>query len=146
MLELNGIQINVPAVLTATLAGFILAFAWYGALFAKPWMKEMGYDPDMRPDSKAMAKGVTLLLLANFLFAWVLAFYLSGWQYIPNSADVAAPAFAINSAMSVWIGFFLPMQLFRVVWERHSWKLFAINAGYNLVAVILVALIIALWP
>lgn len=144
MIELNGIQISVVAVLVAALASFLLGFAWYAAIFAKPWMKEMGYDPDMRPDGKAMAKGISLLLIGNFLFAWVLAFYLSGWQFIPGSDQYPPLLYAINSSLSVFIGIFLPVQLARVVWERHSWKLFGINAGYNLVSVILVATIITL--
>lgn len=145
MLELNGIQINVIAVAVAAVASFLLGFAWYAAIFAKPWMKEMGYDPAMRPDGKTMARGIALLLLGSFLFAWVLAFYLAGWKFIPGSAGTPPAFFALNSALSVWIGFFLPIHLSRMVWERHSLKLFAINSGYNLISAILVGMILALW-
>ena len=146
MIELNGLQINVFAVLTATVASFILVFIWYTVLFAKPWMKEMGYDPNMRPDGKTMAKGMALSVIGNFLFAWVLAFYFAGWRLLPGGpTEFGTLAFALNSGLSVWIGFFLPVHLSRVVWEKHSWKLFAINSGYHLVATGVVALIIAYW-
>ncbi len=145
MLELNGLQINVFAVLAATVANFILVFVWYTVLFMKSWVKEMGYDPNMRPDGKTMAKGMTLSVVGNFLFAWVLAFYLAGWKFIPGFEQMGTAFFAINSALSVWIGFFLPIHLSKVVWEKHSWKLFFINSGYHLVAVSLVALILAYW-
>lgn len=145
MLEMNGLQINVIAVLVATATIFILGFLWYAKLFAKPWAKEMGYDPNMRPDGKTMAKGMALSIIGNFLFAWVLAFYLAGWQFIPGTAEVGTLTLALNSALSVWIGFFLPIHLSRVVWEKHSWKLFYINSGYNLVATGIVALILAYW-
>src|SRR3989344_6009692 len=145
MIEVNMLQINVVAVLVATVVSFILGFAWYAKLFAKPWMKEMGYDPNMRPDGKTMAKGMALMVIGNFLFAWVLAFYLAGWKFIPGFAETGTLSFAINSALSVWIGFFLPIHLSRVVWEKHSWKLFFINSGYNFVATGVVALILAYW-
>jgi len=146
MLELNGLQINVIAVLVATGATFVLGFVWYAVLFSKPWAKEMGYDPDMRPDGKTMAKGMVLMLIGNFLFAWVLAFYLAGWRLLPGGpAEFGTVPFALNSALSVWIGFFLPVHLSRVVWERHSWKLFFINSGYHLVSTAVVALILAAW-
>lgn len=145
MVDINGLHINVAAVAVATLAGIILVFAWYGKLFAKPWTKEMGYDPNMRPDGRTMAKGMGLMILGNFLFAWVLAFYFAGWRFIPGNASLGTLAFAINSGLSAWIGFFLPVQLSRVVWERHSWKLFSINSGYHLVATLMVALILAYW-
>ena len=139
------LQINVVAVLVATVVSFILGFFWYAKLFVQPWMREMGYDPNMRPDGKTMAKGMALMVIGNFLFAWVLAFYLAGWRFIPGTAEQGTLSFAINSALSVWIGFFVPVHLSRVVWERHSWKLFFMNSGYHLVATGVVALILAYW-
>ena len=139
------LHINIVAVLAAVVINFIIGFLWYAALFAKAWSKEMGYDPKMRPDRKAMMKGMTLMVIGNFLFAWVLAFYLAGWQYIPEANKMNPFVMGINSAISVWIGFFVPVHLSRVVWEKHSWKLFFINSGYHLVATIVVALILSYW-
>ena len=144
MLELNGLQINVFAVLVATVAIFVLSFLWYMVLFMKPWMKEMGYDPSMRPSKKSMIKGTALMVIGNFFFAWVLAFYFAGWRLLPGGpSEYGALAFGLNSALSVWIGFFVPVHLSRVVWEKHSWKLFFINSGYHLAAAGIVALILA---
>ena len=139
------LKINVVAVLVAVAVNFVLGFMWYAKLFMKSWAKEMGYDPNMRPDGKAMAKGMALMVIGNFLFAWILAFYLAGWKFIPGSDQMGVLSFAINSALSVWIGLFLPVHLGRVVWEKHSWKLFFINSGYHLVSTIVVALILAYW-
>ncbi len=139
------LHINIFAVLVAVAANFIIQMIWYTALFAKPWMKEMGYDPNMRPDKKAMFKGMALTFIGSFLFAWVLAFYLAGWQFIPGADEMSPLITGVNSAISVWMGFFIPVQLSRVVWEKHSWKLFFINSGYNLVSAIVVAIILAYW-
>ncbi|MEQ1585374.1 MAG: DUF1761 domain-containing protein [Cyclobacteriaceae bacterium] len=141
-MELN---INFLAVAVCVLLSFILGFVWYAALFMKPWTKEMGYDPNMRPDKKQMMKGMMVSIIGNFLFVWMLAFYLAGWKYFPNSNEMGTMSFAVNSALSVWLGFFVPVHLSKIVWERHSWKLFFINSGYNLVSAILVALILAYW-
>jgi hypothetical protein len=139
------LKINITAVLVAVVINFILGFIWYTAFFGKAWTKEMGYDPNMRPDKKAMLKGMALMIIGNFLFAWVLAFYLSGWQYIPGAKEMKPLVMGINSAISVWIGFFVPVHLSRVVWEKHSWKLFFINSGYHLAATVVVALILSYW-
>jgi len=138
------LKINIIAILVATAANFIIQMVWYSALFAKPWMKEMGYDPNMRPDKKGMMKGMLLSLIGSFLFAWVLAFYLAGWKFIPGATDMSPTMSGVNSALSVCIGFFIPVQLSRVVWERHSWKLFFINIGYHIVATMVVAVILSL--
>lgn len=146
MIELGMFRINVFAVFTAAVVNFILVFIWYTVLFAKPWMKEMAYDPTVRPDGKTMAKGMALTVVGNFLFAWVLAFYLAGWRLLPGGPDeFGTLPFALNSGLSVWIGFFLPVHLSKVAWEKHSWKVFAINSGYHLVATVVVALILAYW-
>jgi hypothetical protein len=105
----------------------------------------MGYDPNMRPDTKGMLKGMLLSIIGNFLFVWVLAFYLAGWKYIPGADEMNPLMTAINSAISVCIGFFIPVQLSRVVWEKNSWKLFFINSCYHLVATVVVAVILSYW-
>ena len=138
-------KINFIAVAVCVLLSFILGFVWYAAIFTKPWTKEMGYDPNMRPDKIQMMKVMAVSVIGNFLFVWMLAFYLAGWKYIPNSDQMGTMSFAVNSALSVWLGFFVPVHLSKIVWEKHSWKLFFINSGYNLVSAILVALILAYW-
>ena len=139
------LHVNILAILVAVVANFIIQMVWYTALFAKPWMKEMGYDPNMRPDKKAMFKGMALSFISSFLFAWVLAFYLAGWKYIPGATEMTPLVTGINSAISVWVGFFVPVQLSRVVWEKHSWKLFFINSGYHFLATLVVSLVLSCW-
>jgi hypothetical protein len=139
------LHINIVAVLAAVVINFMIGFLWYAALFAKAWTKEMGYDPNMRPGRKAMMKGMALMVIGSFLFAWVLAFYLAGWQYIPGANKMNPFVIGINSAISVWVGFFVPVHLSRVVWEKHSWKLFFINSGYHLAATVIVVLILSYW-
>lgn len=138
------LHINIIAILVAMVANFIIQMVWYTVLFSKLWSKEMGYDPNMRPDKKAMLKGMALSFIGSFLFAWVLAFYLAGWKFIPGANEMTPVMTGINSAISVCMGFFIPVQLSRVVWEKHSWKLFFINVGYHIVATVVVAIILSL--
>lgn len=138
-------KINFIAVVVAVPINFILGMVWYTALFGKPWMKEMGYDPNMRPDKKQMLKGMALSILGSFLFVWVLAWTMAGWQFIPKAKEMGALVNGINSAIFIWLGFFVPVHLSKVVWENHSWKLFFINSGYNLVSALIAAIILAYW-
>lgn len=62
-------NINFAAVAVCVLFSFILGFVWYAAIFIKPWTKEMGYDPNMRPDKKQMMKGMLLSVIGNFLLS-----------------------------------------------------------------------------
>ena len=139
------LHINIAAVLVTVAVNFVLQFVWYTALFAKIWIKEMGYDPNMRPDGKAMAKGIAFMIIGNFLIAWVFAFYLAGWQYIPGVKEMGPLVNAVNSAISLWVGFYVPVHLHAIVWEKKSWKLFAINGGYHLATLLVAALILSYW-
>jgi Protein of unknown function (DUF1761) len=46
------------------------------------------------------------------------------------------------AAFYTWLGFFVPVLLSGVAWEKKSWKLFSINAAYHLLALFLVASIL----
>jgi len=74
-MELN----NFLAVAVCVLLSFILGFVWYAAIFMKPWTKEMGYDPNMRPDKKQMMKGIAVSVIGNFLFVILVAIILAYW-------------------------------------------------------------------
>ncbi|WP_033111281.1 DUF1761 domain-containing protein, partial [Leptospira interrogans] len=43
------------------------------------------------------------------------------------------------------LGFYVPLLLNSVAFENKSWKLFAINAGYNLISLQVVAMILSYW-
>jgi hypothetical protein len=142
MIDINGLRISLAGVWTATFVSCLIGFLWYGMIFARRWTTEMGYDSKMRPDGKTMAKGIFLMVIGNFLFAWIFAFYLAGWRFIPGNNQIGTATFALNSAISACVGFYIPVHLSRVVWEKHSWTLFLLNSGYHLVATGCVALIL----
>ena len=139
------IQINMMAILIAVVANFILGFIWYTPLFGKAWGKEMGYDPNMKPEKSEMMKGMAFMVLGNFLFAYVFAHNIGAWQFVPGVKEMGPMANALNAAFFTWIGFYLPGQLGATVWEKNSWKLFAINTGYHLASLLVVAMILSHW-
>src|SRR4029077_9586655 len=74
-------HVNLLAVLVAAIATMLVGFIWYSPiLFAKPWMREMGYDPDDKASAEKMRKsaGPAYLgsLLASIVSAFVLALFL----------------------------------------------------------------------
>ena len=85
------------------------------------------------------------MVIGNFLFAWVLAWTMAGWQFIPGAAEMGPVVNAVNSAIFLWLGFYVPGHLGATVWEKKSWTLFAINTGYNLAALLVVAFILSYW-
>ena len=139
------VKINIAAVLVAVVVNFVLGFIWYTPLFGKIWGKEMGYDPDMKPEKSEMLKGMVFMIFGNFLLAWVLAHNIAAWQFVPGIKEMGPFSNSLTTAIFTWMGFFLPGQLGATVWEKNSWKLFGINTGYHLASLLVVAFILTYW-
>jgi hypothetical protein len=137
--------INMTAIAIAVVANFILGFLWYTPLFGKAWGKEMGFDPNMKPDNSVMIKGMAFMVIGNILFAWVFAHNIAAWSFVPGMSEQGNMANALSAAIFTWLGFYLPGELGGTVWENKSWKLFAINTGYHLASLLLVAFILTYW-
>lgn len=139
------VQINMIAVLVAVVVNFFLGFIWYTPLFGKVWAKEMGFDPNEKPESSGMVKGMLFMVVGNFLFAYVLAHNIAAWSYVPGIEEMGQATNVLTTAVFTWLGFFLPGELGNTVWEKKSWKLFGINTSYHLLSLIVVAGILIYW-
>jgi hypothetical protein len=48
----------------------------------------------------------------------------------------------MSSTIFTWLGFYFPVDLGAVAWEKKSWKLFFINTGYHLMMLLVAAVIL----
>lgn len=138
---MEQMNINFVAILIATVANFILGFIWYTPLFGKAWAKEMGFDLNIKPTGSQMAMGMAIMVVGNFLMAMVFASNHAAWDFVPGMSEMSVSGKIMNAVGFTWLGFYLPVDLGAVAWEKKSWKLFAINTGYHF-AMLLVAAII----
>jgi hypothetical protein len=138
------IPFNPLALLAATGAGFFLCYAWYNPLFGKAWSKEIGFEHNEAIPTPALIKSLLLTVVTVLLIALVLANNMAAWT--PSTwgvagADLPRYAQALQAAGFTWLGFFLPGLLRGVAWEKRSFKLFAIDAGYYLTLLMVVSFI-----
>ena len=139
------IQVNILALIIAVVANFILGYIWYTPLFGRAWATEQGFDPDEKRPGSELAKGMIFMVIGNFLLAWVLAHNIAAWNpetWGQGPSEMSAAANAGMAALFTWLGFFLPVDLGAVAWERKSWKLFGINASYHFASLLVVATIL----
>lgn len=141
---MEDLPINYTAIILAVVATFILGFLWYTPLFGKAWAKEMNIDITRKPTGGEMAKGMIFMVLGNFFMAYALAHNNAAWTFVPGSKEMSAGATIFTSSFFTWLGFFLPVDLSRVAWEKASWKLFAINTVYHFLALLVTATILTL--
>lgn len=141
---MEELHINIVAIMIAVVANFVFGFLWYTPLFGKAWAKEMGIDLSTgpKPTAAEMGKGLTLMIIGCFLMAYVFASNMGAWSYVPGTQEMSKPVTILNASFFTWLGFYLPVDLNRVAWEKASMKLFAINTGYHFLSLLIAAIIL----
>ncbi len=108
------------AVIISTVTAFILGGLWYGPLFSKPWMREMGVGRDFKPQ---IARPVLfgLAVVFNFVSALVFAAFVG-----------PAPSFplALGAGTAVGLAWVAPSIVIIYLFAARSVTLAVIDAGY----------------
>ncbi len=135
--------INYWAVLVAGLASFALGGLWYGPLFGKQWIAMMGYTPEsMKAMKMTPGKAMTIMALLALLMMYVLAHaIIFGVAYTGIGGAVGG----MMGAFYYWLGFIVPLTAGPYLWEDKSWKLWAFNAAYYLIALLIGGAILGAW-
>jgi Protein of unknown function (DUF1761) len=136
-------HVNLLAVLAAAVAAMVVGFIWYSPiLFAKPWMREMGYDLNDKAKMEEMRKSAGPTYFASFIASLVTAFILALFFHWIRVDDMHL---ALGVAFHAWLGFVATVQLTGVLFMKQSMKLFAINTGYQLVCYLAMGAILQAW-
>jgi len=138
-----GISINYLAVGLAVIANFVLGYLWYTPLFGKAWAKELKLDTSEKPKVGVMLRGMLLMVIGNFLMAYVLAHDVFAWSNVPGMEDMKTGLSAVlQTSFFIWLGYYVPTHIGATVWEQRSWKLTFINLAYHFLTLFIAALII----
>lgn len=144
MTMLPTIELNIIAITVASVSCFFFAYTWFTVLFGRVWAVEMGMAEEPKCSGKYQARGMALTFAGIILMVCVLANQIAVWT--PTSwgidQEINPPMQIISAGFFPWLGFVVWPLLNLVAWAKHSWKLFAINAGYYLLALLLAASIL----
>lgn len=142
-----NLHINYAAIVAAVAAGFAFGGLWYGPLFGKMWAALMGMHVGDAPSKSEMKKAFLLNILGAFLTAYVLTHDLQVWRPSVWGAGEDGPSYLYGffGGFFIWLGYYVPMLLGAVAWERRPWKLFGINAAYHFINLQIIGMILAYW-
>jgi hypothetical protein len=137
------IPINYLAVGLAVIANFVLGWLWYTPIFGKAWAREMKFDTSETPKVGVMLRGMLMMVVGNFLMAYVLAHDVFAWSQVAGMEDMRTGIGPVlTTSFFIWLGYYVPTHIGATSWERKSWKLTFINLGYHFVTLFTAALII----
>lgn len=134
------VQINLFAVVLATVVGMAVSSVWYSRrVFGTEWAKLAKlHGKTLKVES---TQGALIILIASFVMAYVLAHitYLAhaffGNSYVKD---------AMVTAFWVWFGLIGVRILAQDTFQRHPLKLTFINATHELIVLLAMALVIGL--
>jgi hypothetical protein len=131
------LPINWLAVLVAAIIRMAVGFAWYTPpLFLKPWQAVTGVTPEsMRA---GLGKAMVVDVIASLIMSFALANIIVG----------AGITDWLNGALAGfwgWLGFMATLMVSLWGYENRSLKLIAINLGNNLIALLLMGALLAVW-
>ena len=138
------VPVKYFAVIASAVVMMILGGLWYGPIFGKQWASLMGWsDEHMKAQiAKGMAKNYTIMALGALVMSFVLAHAVIFASAYLHVTGVSA---GLQAGFWNWLGFVVPVSLGSVLWDGKPWKLWLINAGYWLVGLLLIGVLLAVW-
>jgi hypothetical protein len=130
-------HINYLALLIATIAKMLVGMVWYSSpVFGKLWMTLVGCTPEQMKATMPKA------LLVDFISSYVMAFVLV--HAVHYAGAISLPQGAVVGFFN-WLGFIAAATLVSTVYEKRPVKLFLINNGYQLISLLIMGAIVAVW-
>lgn len=141
------VAVNYWAILACGAASMALGVLWYGPVFGTQWRALMGFTQAQleaaQKDQGQMYQNYAIMFVGAMVMAFVLSRGIAfGNAYLGSSGTGSA----LISAFWFWVGFVAPITMGPVLWEKKPWMLWVLNAGYYLVLMLVMAVIISLWP
>lgn len=130
-------EVNYLAVLVAAIAAMALGALWYSkVLFGKKWQELVEKSDEELKKGAGKAVGGTAV-------AWlVISFTLA---YFVDATEATTWDSALMVGLWASIGLMTMSQLIITLYEDRKMSLFAISVGYQVLAVLIMAVIHALW-
>lgn len=137
-------EINWLAVAVAVIVSFIIGSAYYGVAVREVWQRSMGFTGERAPGTVEAIRGSVINIVGTIFMAYVLARLIADWRPAGGETQSAILT-GIIIGLLAWIGFVVPTLATGVAYERKSWTVFGINAFFQLVSLLVMGLILALW-
>lgn len=134
------VHINYLAVVVAAVVGFAIGGLWYSPLlFAKQWVKAHGYtEEQVKEMQKGAGKAYAISIACQLLIALAIAVLVS---YLHLYVCVKG----LKLGFLIWAGFAFPLGLMATMFTDKRIAVFWIDTGYQLVYLLIMGSIIAVW-
>ena len=92
----------------------------------------MGFNMEDCKGKKPPVSSLLLTLLGVFFTTIVMAYII----------NILKPCCNFGISLLIWLGFYVPVMINSLVWERKPWKLLVLNGAYYLLNLELIAAVL----
>jgi len=130
---------SIWPIVAAAIAATLIGYVWYHPqVFGARWMRLNAVTPERAELGASRRHAYTALgLVANLVIATILRMFL-------GESGMTSVAEAARIGFFIWVGFVATILLGTVLWEHRPFSLYLINAGYWLLALTSMAIILVL--
>jgi hypothetical protein len=133
---MSVVAINWLAVIVAAAVKFAIGAVWFTALFGKRWRALMDVPEGAAMDGVAMA--MIVQIVGDLIMAYILARFLGHYGATTLWDGVLIGFMA-------WLAFVATIMSGQIFYERKKPELVAIGAAYQLVGIVAMGAILAMW-
>ena len=120
-------HVNYLAVLVAGVAAFLVGGVWYGAVFAKTWVRLHAYtDEDAKAMQKGTARAFAIFFATDLVRAWLTALCF-------NALHVTTVAGGVCAATTLWLAYAATFHAENYAAHRKPLGAFLLDAGYQII-------------
>lgn len=130
-------EVSLLSIVLAGIVSFIIGYIWYHPrVFGGVWMRLANVQPEhVERGKRQMPVSAPVALLGSMLIAYAMNQFGLAWGVF----DIGEAA---RFGFWCWAGFVAPTMLGQVLWEHRPFALYLLNAGYWLLSMIVMAIIL----
>ena len=132
-------HVNILAVLVAAVVAFALGFPWYSVFFGKAWQKQLGFTEEYLKEGN-----MGLIFGSSFLLNIVMATGMS-LLFSMHFADHMSWSAGLHYGFFIGLFFVGTSMGVNYLYQRRSFKLWAIDAGYQILFLAVMGMILGAW-
>lgn len=133
-----SLDVNYLAVLVSALIWMVLGYIWYSPkVFGNAWCTQQ-HVHDEKCEKCCGKSSYFWGFLSALVTSYVLALLVYG-------IDTYTILEGLELGFILWLGLVATVYLGGVIWERKSWKWWAVHSGYYLVGLLLTTALLSVW-
>lgn len=133
---------NPLAIFVAAVLAFALGALWYSVLFGKLWMRLHGHDQKSEAEQAQIQRDAVRAYVVSAVSFVIMAGALTA---LADYIVLHTFAHALKLALLIFVGFVGPVGLIANMYDHRPLLAWLLDAGYQLLYLVIMSVVVVLW-